>query len=92
MNITVHYCGQIGQAIELDGEAIECAESIPLADLLNDLAGRHGDAFRRLVFDDAGEVRTSLLITINDNAVRLSSPPTLEEGDELTLLPPISGG
>jgi molybdopterin converting factor small subunit len=92
MNITVNYCGQIGQAIKLDREEIECASSIPLVNLLNDLADRHGETFRHLIFDDADQVRSSLLITINDSAVSLSSPPTLQERDELTLLPPIAGG
>ena len=92
MNITVNYCGQIGQAIGLDREAIECAPSIPHVDLLKNLADRHGETFRQFIFADADQVRTSLLITINDSAVSLSSPPALRDGDEVTLLPPIAGG
>ena len=92
MNITVNYCGQIGQILHLEREEIECAAPIRLVDLLNDLADRHGETFRRLVFHDAGQIRTSLLITVNDNAVPLSSLPALQDKDELTLLPPIAGG
>jgi molybdopterin converting factor small subunit len=92
MTINVHYYGQIGQAIRLDDEPIDCGAPIGLTDFLRMLADRHGDEFRRQVFYEAGEVRTSLLITINDSAVSVTSDPKLQDGDEVTLLPPISGG
>ena len=51
-----------------------------------------GDRIHYFLFDDAGEVRKSLLIALNNASLAGAPPPTLREGDEVTLLPPISGG
>jgi molybdopterin converting factor small subunit len=92
MNITVSYGGQLAHAIGRKREKVECKGPIELPALLADLAVRHGDAIRPFLFDEGGSIRKSLLVALNDSSVNLSLPPTLNEGDEVTLLPPISGG
>jgi molybdopterin converting factor small subunit len=56
------------------------------------LADRHGESVRRFLLDPQGQPSRSLLITINDTMVHDLSTAVLQTGDEVALLPPISGG
>ncbi len=92
MKVTIHYLGQLEQLAGKPSETRELRQPVRLSDLLADLAGHYGDEFRRMVTDETGGPRSSLLVVMNGEAVSKTSSPALQDGDEVTLLPPIAGG
>lgn len=92
MNLTVSYFGQLATVADKDSELVDAADGAHLVDLMGKLCERHGDEFRSFVLDDGGTLRPSLLITVNGRSVDRANPPSLSDGDEIALLPPIAGG
>ena len=90
MKITVQYLAQVKRAAGCCCETVSAAESVTLRDLLRDLAGRHDQAFRSLLIDDAEEPRRSLLFFVGDEHAELSRQ--LHDGDAITILAPMAGG
>ncbi len=58
---------------------------------LADLCAQHPTLTVRL-FDEAGELRRHVLCIHNAQATRLTQPEPLADGDELAILPAVSGG
>jgi MoaD family protein len=92
MRVTINYFGQLGQLAGKASEDCECGDRMGLRELLCDLGTRYGGDFGRMVMDDTGRPRLSLLIAVNGEAVREASFPALKDGDQVTLLPPLAGG
>ncbi len=63
-------------------------------ELLNCLAARYGKEFTAWVFDEDGEFRDGLLITVNSTAIgNLDGLATvLQDGDVLSIILPVAGG
>jgi molybdopterin converting factor small subunit len=92
MNITVEYWAQLRTAAGQPFEAIELPAAASLADLLEHVAARHGPALRSVLFDQAGKPRTSNIILVNQEMVRLSECGPLTPNAVVTLLSPMAGG
>lgn len=92
MKVTVNYFGQLRQLAGRDAESRDRDAGLTLGDLLADAAREHGEEFKSILMDDAGELRPFLLILVNGTAVSKSASLTLQDGDEVTLLTPLSGG
>ena len=92
MKVETRYWGQIKKAAGCGAETIDVDDRTSLADLVRELASRHGDDFRRLVVDDEGAPRSSLLIVVDDEQVRWDTPPPLRDGVQVSFLSPIAGG
>jgi molybdopterin converting factor small subunit len=92
MLITVQYLGQLGHLADRSEESREAPEEQLLTALLHDVAAQYGEDFQSIVFDDAGHLRPSLMVLVNDAPVDKADPPTLRDGDQITLLAAISGG
>lgn len=90
--VTINYLGQLEQFAGRPSDTREFRARIRLPDLLAELAGHYGEDFRRMVMDEAGRPRASLLIVMNGEAINRASDPEFKDGDEVTLLPPIAGG
>lgn len=58
---------------------------------LADLCAQHPTLTVRL-FDEAGVLRRHVLCVHNGRATRLTSPESLSDGDELVIVPAVSGG
>ncbi len=58
---------------------------------LADLCARHPTLEVRL-FDERGRLRRHVLCVHNGTATRLAEPEPLADGDELAILPAVSGG
>ena len=92
MKIRIKLMGQARAAIGRGSDEIDCADSASVAFALNALAEKHGDALRRILFDDRNKPHTSVMLFVNDEQVVALQSCVLNEGDELTIMPPISGG
>lgn len=58
---------------------------------LADLCAQYPTLWVRL-FDEQGRLRRHVLCVHNGRATRLAQPEPLADGDELTILPAVSGG
>ena len=92
MIITVHYCAQIKQAVGAAEEKVEVEAGCTAQDLIAILAKQRGEPLRSFLLDDDGSCRTNNLLVVGDEQVPWGVARVLEDGDRVTLLPPISGG
>jgi molybdopterin converting factor small subunit len=92
MKITFKYFAQVRQATGAESEQMVLADGADMATALETAAGRHGAAFRKLVLDEFGVVRPSMLVLVNGVPAPRGGQRKLAEGDEITLLSAVSGG
>ncbi len=93
MKIRVKYSGQLRAAMQRGEEEVAWRLEGTLADLIAHLADRDASGRCHLI-NEAGAIRPSLLIAVNDAAVAASeaAAPRFRDGDIVWLLPPIAGG
>ncbi len=62
--------------------------------ILDALVNKYGEAFQKRVFDETGSLRKFINIYVNGEDIRFSKgiETKLKSGDELLLLPAVSGG
>jgi molybdopterin converting factor small subunit len=92
MNIRVDYAAQVKLAAGVASEKVELKEGTSLKDLLMQLAMQRGDGFRKLLFGEDGGIRSSILLSVNDEQVFVGDAPALQAGDVVAVLSPMSGG
>lgn len=93
MKLRVKYTAQLRTAIDRAEEVVELPAESRVTELLAHLAGLH-QAGQPHLQCASGDVPAGLLIVVNESAVsaRDASSVRLNEGDVVTLLPPIAGG
>jgi MoaD family protein len=91
VKITVSYTGQIKSAVGVPSEQVDLTVSSTLIELIRRLAERHSKAALHLLTED-GNVQRALLLVLNNEQVFPGNDPQLTEGDQVTIMPPISGG
>jgi len=91
LKITVSYTGQIKSAVGVPSEQLDLTVSSTLTELVRRLAEKHSQAARHLLGED-GNVQRALLLVVNNEQVPPGNDPQLTEGDQVTIMPPISGG
>lgn len=92
MKIRIKLLAQARNAAERDSDEIDCDELATVDSALRLLAEKHGDALRRILIDGAGKPHASVLLFVNEEQVYAGTPLKFRDGDELTIMPPISGG
>jgi molybdopterin converting factor small subunit len=92
VKITFKYYAQVRQAAGVESEQDVLAEGADMAAALEAAARRHGPAFRKLVLDEFGVVRPSMLVMVNGVPAPRGGQRQLRDGDEITLLSAVSGG
>jgi molybdopterin converting factor small subunit len=92
MRITVQYATQVKRAAGVGSETLDVPSSCGIADVVRLVAERRGEALRKLLLDDAGQVQPSLLIFAGDRQIGRSESVALRDGDVVTIMSPISGG
>ncbi len=90
MNIRIFYYGQSRQITGTELEQLEVAPGATVPDVIEALAQRHGADFVSLLYCDDGTLRKSVLLPINDEVTDPES--ILNENDEISIYPAISGG
>ncbi len=92
MKITIDYIAQANAAAGTNSETCTVADNCSLLELLATAAEKRGAALANLVFCPDGKIRPSILIAINNDLIFIRNPPSLNNGDVVALMPPMSGG
>ena len=95
MKVRVQYLGYIKNTLKKSEDEFELSEGASLSDLLNKLAGIHGEAFRKEVYEPSlKDVKTGFVVTVNGVLMgQLRGVDTkLSEGDNVILMTLMSGG
>ncbi|RJP17090.1 MAG: hypothetical protein C4520_17685 [Candidatus Abyssobacteria bacterium SURF_5] len=90
MKVKVRYLGAFADAVKY-GEVLYDCSAITLDSLVEELAQRNGEKFRKLLVDPAtGDIRGGAILLLNGHRIALDHP--LCEHDELVFLTPVAGG
>jgi molybdopterin converting factor small subunit len=91
--INVIYTGQLAALAGCSEESIEVAEGATLGPVVDGLTARHGDGFRDLLRDEAGAMRTTVLVALDgEQAQGERGGLSLDGVSEVMLMTPIAGG
>lgn len=96
MRITVEYLGYIKQTLGItQAESIELNSDASTQDLLVLLANRHGEPFKKAVFDPREiNLKPYHIIAINGLMINLLNglETKLKDGDRVVVMPVVTGG
>jgi MoaD family protein len=96
LKVTVNYLGSIKQTLGLkQAEQVQLEDDASLVDLLSMLAEKHGDAFKKSVYEPKDpDLKPYYILSVNGVMLNqlngLETP--LKDGDRLTFLPVVTGG
>ena len=91
MKITVQLLGQARQLAESDRVKVEGPAGASVNDLVPLLTAGASDRLLTVLVAD-GQLRRSVMAILNDETIDPAARDLLQDGDELSLLPPMSGG
>lgn len=92
MKVTFKYYAQVRQAAGTESETVDLEKDTGVAGAVAGLSKKHGDAFRAVVQDDAGNLRPVNIILVNGMPADPAAGPKLSEGDEVSIFSPVAGG
>ena len=92
MNIRLRFTAQLKDQAGTETDQIQISDEMRLKELIDLLVLRYGEGFKQILFNHEGVYRNSNLIAINMEQVSYQDNNQLNEGDELTLISPVSGG
>ena len=95
MKVRVQYLGYIKNMLNKREQHFELDDNAALSDLLNKLAGIHGAAFRKEVYEPGlNDIKTGFSVTINGIFIgQLGGlDAKLADGDNIILMSLMSGG
>jgi len=96
LKIKVEFLGHVRNVIGSNREEeIEISEGSSIADLLMMLSEKYGEPFKKAVYEKSGsDVKPNYIITVNGYLLnQLNGVETkLKNGDQVILLPIVSGG
>ena len=96
MKVTVDYLGSIKQTLGLkQAEQVELEDDASVGDLLSLLAEKHGEPFKKAVYEPKGlDLKPYHILSVNGlllNQLR-GIETKLEDGDRVILMPVVTGG
>ena len=96
MKVTVEYLGYMKQTLNMEqGERVELRDGALIRDLLTALAEKHGDPFRKAVYEpNDTEMKPHYILAVNGVFLtQLDGVETpLKDGDRAVLMPVVTGG
>ena len=96
MKVTVDYLGSIKQTLSLkQAEQVELKDDASLVDLLSLLAEKHGEPFKKTVYEPKDpDLKPYYILSVNGVLLnQLNGIETkLKDGDRLILMPVVTGG
>lgn len=91
MKIIVQLLGQARHLAGFDQVEVEAPDGASVDDLVPDLTAGASDRLLTVLAEDQ-KLRRSVMAILNDETIDPAARDTLKDGDELSLLPPMSGG
>jgi len=96
VKVTVEYLGYIKQTLGItQPESIELRPDSLTQDLLTKLAEKHGDSFKKAVYDPTDtSLKPFHIVAVNGLMVNLLNglETKLNEGDRVAIMPVVTGG
>ena len=92
MQLTIRYETLLKRAAGVAVQTFEVADPCDVREVVRQLAQHACDSVRPMLVDETGQLQPSLLLFVNDQQIVGDCPHTISEGDEVTLMTPISGG
>ena len=95
LKVKVEYLGYIGNTLGLQREEIKIVKGASIADLLLTLSEKHGAPFKKSIYEYGSlDVKSNFIVTVNGYLLnQLNGVETkLKDGDQVILMPLISGG
>ena len=92
MKISVEYFGQLQHITGIRNESVDVADGSDVYSLINLVADNYGDRFKDFVFGVDGQLRKSIPVVINDRQIGYGENISLQDGNRVMILSPISGG
>jgi molybdopterin synthase sulfur carrier subunit len=96
LNVTVEYLGYIKQTLGVEqAERFELKDDASVADLLFLLAEKHGESFKKAVYEPKGlDLKPHYILSVNGLLLnQLNGIETkLKDGDRVVLMPVVTGG
>ena len=89
MRVTVEFFGPAREAAGQARLPVDCDGPVTAPDLVARLARERGGRLAHLLLAH-DRLAPSVLVAVND--VQVPGPAPLKDGDEITVLPPVSGG
>lgn len=92
MKLTIRLHGQARQLAAKERITLEADEGACVDDLLPGVLNEASARLTELLSDPEGGLRRSVLAVLRDETIDPSKKNLLQDGDEVSLLPPMSGG
>jgi MoaD family protein len=96
LKVTVDYLGSIKQTLGLkQAEQVELKDDTSLIDLLSMLAEKHGDPFKKSVYEpNDPDLKPYYILSVNGVLLNQLSglETTIKDGDRLIFMPVVTGG
>jgi len=96
VKVTVEYLGYIKQTLGItQPESIELRPDALTRDLLTKLAEKHGDSFKKAVYDPTDtSLKPFHIVAVNCLMINLLNglETKLNEGDRIAIMPVVTGG
>jgi molybdopterin synthase sulfur carrier subunit len=96
LKVTVEYLGYIKQTLGVEqGEHVELKDDALVRDLLFLLAEKHGEPFKKTVYEPKGvDLKPHYIVSVNGLLLnQLNGIETkLKDGDRVVLMPVVTGG
>jgi len=96
LKVTVDYLGSIKQTLSLkQAEQVQLKDDASLIDLLSMLAEKHGDPFKKSVYEPKDtDLKPYYILSVNGALLNQLNglETTLKDGDHLIFMPVVTGG
>ena len=94
MKVNFQFEAQLRQIAGVSQTELELESGAGLRAALDRLTSTGFDELRSRIFDDNGDLQSTILLFVNDEAIptEMAESTTLQENSTVLVLPPISGG
>lgn len=92
MQIRIEYFAQARDAAGISYETIEIDGPTTATDLVSRIASQRGGRLASLLLGPDGQLAPSVMLAVGDRQSGRDDRSLLRDGDEIVVLPPISGG
>lgn len=92
MNIKFIYTSQIALLAKADEETIKMQDSVNIQQAIKTLLLHKTEDFKQLLLNQSGDLLQAILLIKNGNQIPFNDLSLLNDGDEIMIFSPMSGG